>query len=205
MTIVSVIKGLEVESHMLMSEVASEVTGFNVAVLSGPIHTIELVRGYPTGCVVASTNTREAKMVQEAFMNEILRVYTTRDIRGVEIGGSLKNVIAICAGVSDGIGFEDNTKALIMTRGISEISTFGVHFGADAGTFSGLSGIGDLINTCTSPHSRNRKLGELIGKGTSVKEALKEIGGTVEGYRAAKAVNYLAERDSLYLPLMTTI
>ena len=128
--------------------------------------------------MVASSNVREAKIVQDAFMNEALRVYTSKDVRGVEIAGSLKNVIALCCGCSDGLGYEDNTKALLMTRGMMELTTFGVHFGAEAETFSGLGGFGDLVNTCTSPHSRNRKVGELIGQGKTVEEAMEAIGIT---------------------------
>ena len=186
-----------------MTEIIAEVTGYNAAVLSGPIHTVELAKGLPSGCVVASSNVREAKIVQDTFMNEALRVYTSKDVRGVEIAGSLKNVIALCCGCSDGLGYEDNTKALLMTRGMMELTKFGVHFGAEAETFSGLGGFGDLVNTCTSPHSRNRKVGELIGQGKSVDEAMEAIGSVAEGYYAAKAVKQLADREGLYLPIMS--
>lgn len=200
--LVSVVKGFEIDTYLTMSEVIEEVTGFNAAVLSGPIHTVELAKGLPSGCVVASLNTRQAKTVQDAFMNEALRVYTSKDVRGVEVGGTLKNVIALCCGCSDGLGFEDNTKALIITRGMVELTHFGVHFGAEAETFAGLSGFGDVVNTCTSPHSRNRKAGELIGKGYTPKEAMEEIGSVVEGYYAAKATKQLADREGLKLPIM---
>lgn len=201
--LVSVVKGIEADTNLLMTEIIAEVTGYNAAVLSGPIHTVELAKGLPSGCVVASSNVREAKIVQDTFMNEALRVYTSKDVRGVEIAGSLKNVIALCCGCSDGLGYEDNTKALLMTRGMMELTKFGVHFGAEAETFSGLGGFGDLVNTCTSPHSRNRKVGELIGQGKSVDEAMEAIGSVAEGYYAAKAVKQLADREGLYLPIMS--
>ena len=130
--LVSVVKGIEADTNLLMTEIIAEVTGYNAAVLSGPIHTVELAKGLPSGCVVASSNVREAKIVQDTFMNEALRVYTSKDVRGVEIAGSLKNVIALCCGCSDGLGYEDNTKALLMTRGMMELTKFGVHFGAEA-------------------------------------------------------------------------
>lgn len=202
MTIVSVVKGLEADTNLLMSEVVAEVTGYNVAILSGPIHTVELAKGLPSGVVVASKNKREAKKIQDAFMNETLRVYTSQDVVGVEIAGSLKNVIALCCGCSDGLGFEDNTKALIMTRGMGELTKFGVHFGAEAETFAGLSGFGDLVNTCTSPHSRNRKVGELMGKGYTLEEAMKEVGSVAEGYYACKAAKELADREGMNLPII---
>ncbi len=201
--LVSVVKGIEADTNLTMTEIIAEVTGYNAAVLSGPIHTVELAKGLPSGCVVASSNVREAKIVQDAFMNEALRVYTSKDVRGVEIAGSLKNVIALCCGCSDGLGYEDNTKALLMTRGMMELTNFGVHFGAEAETFSGLGGFGDLVNTCTSPHSRNRKVGELIGQGKTVEEAMEAIGSVAEGYYAAKAVKQLADREGLYLPIMS--
>ena len=202
MTIVSVVKGLELDTNLLMSEVVAEVTGYNVAIMSGPIHTVELAKGMPSGVVVASKNKREAKKIQDAFMNDTLRVYTSQDVVGVEIAGSMKNIIALCCGCSDGLGFEDNTKALIMTRGMYEMTKFGEHFGAEAETFAGLSGFGDLVNTCTSPHSRNRKLGELIGKGYALEDAMTELGSIAEGYYACRAVREIAEREGMNLPII---
>ena len=202
MTIVSVVKGLEIDTNLLMSEVVAEVTGYNMAVLSGPIHTVELAKGMPSGVVVASSNKREAKKIQDAFMSDSLRVYTSQDVVGVEIAGSMKNIIAMCCGCSDGLGFEDNTKALLMTRGMSEMTKFGEHFGAESETFAGLSGFGDLVNTCTSPHSRNRKLGELLGKGYALEDALTEVGSIAEGYYACRAVREIADREGMNLPII---
>ena len=203
--ILSVVKGLEHETMKLMSEIVTEVTGLHPAILSGPVHTIELANGAPTGCVVASTNSKESRSIQAALTNNILRVYTSRDAMGVEIGGTLKNVIAIITGISEGLGYGDNTKTLLMTRGMAEITKFATHFGGDAETLSGLSGIGDLINTCTSERSRNRKLGILLGQGMSVEEAIAQIGSVAEGYYAARAVKEIADRDKLYLPLMSAV
>ncbi len=185
--IVNVAKGIEDGTLMALQDVINEVLPANpVAVLSGPSHAEEVARGIPTSVVVGSTDEHIVKQVQDIFMNQNFRVYGSSDIIGIEMGGALKNVIALAAGISDGLGFGDNTKAALMTRGISEISRLGVAMGADASTFNGLSGIGDLIVTCTSMHSRNRRAGILIGKGKSLEEALSEVKMVVEGVYSAK-------------------
>ena len=201
--LVSVAKGIELKTGLRMSQVVSAVTGLNVTALSGPTHAEEVSRYLPTGCVAASPDAAAAEFVQDAFMNEDFRVYTSRDVTGIELGGALKNVVALCAGISDGLGFEDNTKALLMTRGLSEIARLGMRFGADHETFAGLSGVGDLIVTCTSMHSRNRRAGILIGQGRTAKEAMDEVGAVVEGYYAAASAKELAEKAGVDLPVVS--
>lgn len=199
--LVSVTKGIEAGTSLRMSQVVSEVTGRQVAVLSGPSHAEEVGRGVPTGCVAACEDISVAELVQDTFMNEYFRIYSTDDVVGVELGAALKNVIALCAGVSDGMGCGDNTKALLMTRGLTEIARLGLALGSRKETFAGLTGVGDLIVTCTSMHSRNRRAGILIGQGKSPEEAMKEVGAVVEGYYAAKSAWELAQKVGVCMPI----
>ncbi|GMQ56942.1 NAD(P)H-dependent glycerol-3-phosphate dehydrogenase [Vallitalea sediminicola] len=204
--IVNVAKGLEDDSLYTLAHVISdEMPDNSVAVLSGPSHAEEVSRNIPTTCVAGSENHDTAKKVQDIFMNSDFRVYTSSDVMGIEMGGALKNVIALAAGISDGIGFGDNTKAALMTRGITEISRLGVAMGADEQTFSGLSGIGDLIVTCTSMHSRNRRAGILIGKGYSLQEALDEVKMVVEGVYTAKAAFDLSKKYQVEMPIIREV
>ena len=186
--LVSATKGIEPDTGKRMSEIVAEVTGKKVVVLSGPSHAEEVSRGVPTGVVAACEDRLLAEIVQEVFMNDHFRVYTSSDPLGVELGAAMKNVIALCAGVCDGLGYGDNTKALLMTRGLTEVARLGMKLGSRTDTFAGLTGIGDLIVTCTSMHSRNRRAGILIGNGMSPDAAMKEVGAVVEGYYATKAV-----------------
>ena len=202
--IVVLAKGLEQGSYKTMSEVIEdECKGAKIAVMSGPSHAEEVALGMPTLNVVASQDEFVAKKVQDAFMNKTFRIYSSRDVKGVELGGALKNVIALCAGVTDGIGFGDNTKAALMTRGIAEIARLGTKLGAEADTFWGLSGIGDLIVTCTSMHSRNRRAGILIGKGKTAEQAQKEVRMVVEGITTAKAAYELAQKNNVEMPIVS--
>jgi glycerol-3-phosphate dehydrogenase (NAD(P)+) len=204
--IVNVAKGLEEDTLYTLSEVIeSELPKNPVCVLSGPSHAEEVGRGIPTTCVVACEDIKTAEYVQNIFMNPVFRVYTNTDIMGVEIGGALKNVIALAAGTSDGLGFGDNTKAALMTRGIAEISRLGVAMGAKRETFSGLTGIGDLIVTCTSMHSRNRRAGMLLGQGKSLSETLEEVHQVVEGVNTAKAAFDLAKKYNVVMPITEEI
>ena len=201
--VVSVTKGLEDGSFKRMSEVVAEETGRDVVVLTGPSHAEEVALGIPTGCLAASENRTLAEFVQDAFMSDSLRVYTSPDPVGAELGGALKNVIALCAGITDGLRCGDNTKAMLMTRGLTETARLGVAMGAKKETFTGLSGIGDLIVTCTSMHSRNRRAGILIGQGKDAKTAMEEVGAVVEGYYAAKAAYELGKREGIDMPITT--
>ena len=185
-----------------MSEIISAVTGKTVAVLSGPSHAEEVGRGIPTGCVAACKDREVAELVQTTFMSDNFRVYSTDDVTGVELGAALKNVIALCAGISDGMGCGDNTKALLMTRGLTEMARLGIKLGSRKETFAGLTGVGDLIVTCTSMHSRNRRAGILIGQGKTVEEAMQEVGAVVEGYYAAKSAWELAQKTGADMPIM---
>ena len=200
---VSVAKGIEKDTALRMTEVIEEELGGKgrVVAFSGPAHAEEVGRGMPSGYVAASRDLEAAEAVQEAFMGPRFRVYTNEDVVGVELGGALKNVLALCCGVCDGMGYGDNTKALLMTRGMTEMARLGVALGGRKETFAGLSGMGDLIVTCTSMHSRNRRCGILIGQGRSVQEALEEIGATVEGYFAALSAWQLAERTGVEMPI----
>lgn len=199
---VSVTKGVEPETLLRMSQVVQEETNRPVVALTGPSHAEELAQCMPTGCVAASTNQSHAEMVQDAFMCEYFRVYTSPDIVGAELGGALKNVIALCAGVTDGMGYGDNSKAMMMTRGLTEMTRLGVAMGANRETFAGLTGIGDLIVTCTSGHSRNRQAGILIGQGKTPDEAMKQVGAVVEGYYAAKSAAQLAKKYGVEMPIV---
>ena len=207
--ICNVAKGIENGSFMTMSEVLLDVLMHerkeNLAILSGPSHAEEVSKRIPTMVVAASFEHKTAKIVQEAFMTDSFRVYVNEDIRGVELGGAIKNVIAIAAGMSDGAGFGDNTKAAMMTRGIYEITRLGVKMGAHPITFAGLSGMGDLIVTCMSRHSRNRYVGEEIGKGRKVHDVLNEMVMVAEGVATAKSVHQLAEKHRVEMPLASEV
>ena len=199
--LVSVTKGIEENTGFRMSELVAQETAKRVVALSGPSHAEEVSRGIPTGVVAACTDKALAEKVQAAFMCEQLRVYTCPDAIGVELGAAHKNVIALCAGVCDGLGYGDNTKALLMTRGLAELARLGMALGASRETFAGLAGVGDLIVTCTSMHSRNRRAGILIGQGVGVQEAMQQVGAVVEGYYAASAAWKLAEKHGVEMPI----
>ncbi len=201
--IVNLSKGLEKNTLFRVSEICAQVLPDNkFVVLSGPSHAEEVALKMPTTVVAASDDDSCSKIVQDTFMNEYFRVYTNPDVIGVEIGGALKNVIALAAGISDGLGFGDNTKAALINRGIQEISRLAEKMGADKLTFLGLSGIGDLIVTCTSMHSRNRRAGILIGKGYAIDKAVSEIGMVVEGIITTHAAHELAEKLSVEMPIV---
>ncbi len=199
--VVSVTKGLEAHSHKRMSVVVAEETGREVVALTGPSHAEEVAVDVPTGLLAASTNQKLAEFVQDAFMADTLRVYTSPDPVGAELGAALKNVIALCAGITDGMGCGDNTKAMLMTRGLTETTRLGVALGAKKETFTGLAGVGDLIVTCTSMHSRNRRAGILIGQGKDPQEAMKEVGAVVEGYYATKSAYELGKAMGVDMPI----
>ena len=199
--VVSVTKGLEAGTHMRMSAVVAEETGREVVALTGPSHAEEVAIDVPTGLLAACQNQAMAEFVQDAFMADTLRVYTSSDPVGAELGAALKNVIALCAGITDGLGFGDNTKAMLMTRGLTETARLGVALGAKKETFTGLSGVGDLIVTCTSMHSRNRRAGILIGQGKDAQTAMKEVGAVVEGYYAAKSAYELGKAKGIDMPI----
>lgn len=200
--IVNVAKGIETSTLMLMSDITEEFLPENKFVaLSGPSHAEEVSKKMPTTIVAASKDRYAAEKIQDVFTTDYLRVYTNPDIIGVEIGGSLKNIIALGAGISDGLGYGDNAKAALMTRGIKEITKLGVALGANQATFSGLTGIGDLIVTCTSMHSRNRRCGIMIGKGLKLEEAIKEVGMVVEGAETVKAAYKLSQKYNVYMPI----
>lgn len=202
--IVNVSKGLEKTSLKRLSQIISEeLPSASVVVLSGPSHAEEVARQIPTMLTAASEDVDSATMVQKVFSNEFLRVYTNTDVIGVELGGALKNVIAVAAGLCDGMGLGDNSKAALITRGLTEMTRLGVKMGAQSSTFSGLTGLGDLIVTCTSKHSRNNRFGNLVGKGTSVQDALTEV-GTVEGYYACQMAFELSLKYGVYVPIITT-
>lgn len=204
--LVNVAKGLEDETLFTPDQVIKDVIGdVPVVVLSGPSHAEEVARKVPTSVVVASLDADIVKKVQDAFMNDVFRVYGSQDVIGVEMGGALKNVIALAAGISDGLGFGDNTKAALMTRGITEIARLGMAMGATQDSFTGLSGIGDLIVTCTSMHSRNRRAGILIGEGATLKEALDEVKMVVEGVYSAKAAYDLAQKYDVEIPIIEQV
>lgn len=206
MIIINVAKGIEQKTLMRMSEIAKEMGQYDrYAVLSGPSHAEEVGKAMPTTVVAASDNHDIAVAVQEMFSTDFLRVYTGTDVTGVELGGALKNIIALGAGISDGLGFGDNAKAAMMTRGIAEMKRLGVKMGADVNTFAGLTGIGDLIVTCTSMHSRNRRCGIMIGEGMSPDEAVKKVGMVVEGMFTAEAAYELADRLGVEMPITNEI
>lgn len=201
--LVTAAKGIERDTHLRMSQILEQETGgaFPIAALSGPSHAEEVGRHVPTGVVAASEDLELARQVQDLFMNPRFRVYTSTDKVGTELCAALKNIIALCAGCCDGMGCGDNTKALLMTRGLAEMARLGVALGGKQETFAGLAGVGDLIVTCCSMHSRNRRCGILIGKGVEPKEAVKEIGAVVEGYYAAVTARTLAQKAGIEMPI----
>ena len=204
--IVNVAKGVEADTLMTMSQIIEEeVPGANVVVLSGPSHAEEVGRGLPTTIVVGAHDRESALYVQNVFMSPVFRVYTSPDITGIELGGALKNVIALAAGTADGLGYGDNTKAALITRGIAEIARLGTAMGAHAETFYGLSGIGDLIVTCASVHSRNRKAGYLIGQGRTMQQAMDEVQMIVEGVYSAKAGLTLSKKFGIETPIIQAV
>lgn len=204
--IVNVSKGIEEKTLMTLTEIISEeIPNADVAVLSGPSHAEEVSRGNATTCVVGASTKKTAVFIQDVFMTEAFRVYTSPDIIGIELGGSLKNVIALAAGIADGLGCGDNAKAALITRGIVEISRLGVKMGGKAETFSGLSGTGDLIVTCASKHSRNRNAGYLIGKGYTMEAAMKEVNQVVEGVNSARAALLLAKKYEVDMPIVEKV
>ena len=204
--VVDVAKGIEEQSLMTMSQVIEEELPLaEVAVLSGPSHAEEVSRGLLTTCVAAAHRKKTAEFMQSVFMSPVFRVYTSPDMLGVEIGAALKNVIALAAGTADGLGCGDNTKAALITRGIAEIARLGIAMGGKQQTFYGLSGIGDLIVTCASMHSRNRRAGILIGKGYTMDEAMKEVQMVVEGVYSAKAGLLLAQKYGCDMPIVSQV
>ena len=201
--VVSVTKGIEEGSLLRMSQVVAQETGHEkIVALTGPCHAEEVATGLPTGCLAACAQREMAELVQDVFMSDTFRVYTSPDIIGAELGGALKNVIALCSGVAAGMGFGDNTKAMLMTRGLTEMARLGVSLGAQKDTLAGLSGIGDLIVTCTSLHSRNNRAGILIGQGLSPQEAMEQVGAVVEGYYAAKSAWELCRKQQVDMPII---
>ncbi|SEP89544.1 glycerol-3-phosphate dehydrogenase (NAD(P)+) [Lachnospiraceae bacterium RM5] len=204
--IVNVAKGIEESTLMTLTEVIEdEVKNVNVCVLSGPSHAEEVGKGLPTTCVVGAKTKDLALYLQNIFMSNVFRVYTSSDILGIELGGALKNVIALAAGMADGLNYGDNTKAALITRGISEISRLGLAMGAKEATLFGLSGIGDLIVTCASMHSRNRRAGILMGQGKTMDEAVNEVHMVVEGIYSAKAAKALSEKYNVSMPIITAV
>ena len=206
--IVNVSKGIEIDTLMTVSEVLNDVLDGNhksVVTLSGPSHAEEVINGHPTTLVAASNDIQSAEIIQNLFATEMLRTYLNRDIRGVELGGSMKNVIAIAAGICDGIGYGDNSKAALMTRGMMEITRLGEAMGAKVETFRGLSGYGDLIVTCLSKHSRNRQLGQLIGEGKALEDITLDMNMIAEGIFTAKSVHQLQLKHSVEMPIHEAI
>lgn len=201
--LVSVSKGIERDTNLRMSQVLTEATGgiCPVAVLSGPSHAEEVGIRLPTGCVAASPRREVSRLVQDAFMNDYFRIYTSYDIIGVELAAAMKNVVALSCGICAGLGLQDNTKALLMTRAMAELTRLGEQLGGTRRTFGGLAGMGDLIVTCTSLHSRNNRAGMLIGQGKSVQEAMEEVGAVVEGYYAAESIHQLSHREGVEMPI----
>lgn len=204
--IVNVAKGIEEQTLDTMTDIISEeIPQADVAVLSGPSHAEEVSREIPTTVVVGAHSPETAKQIQDVFMNDVFRVYSSSDMIGIELGGALKNVIALAAGVVDGLGFGDNTKAALMTRGIAEMSRLGAAAGGRMETFAGLSGIGDLMVTCTSRHSRNRRAGYLIGQGASMSQAMEAVQMVVEGVYSAKAAKTMAEKYGVSMPIVDEV
>lgn len=204
--IVNVAKGIEENTVMTLSEIIEqEIPQAVVAVMSGPSHAEEVGRGIPTTIVVGARKKSTAEFIRELFMNEVFRVYISPDVLGMELGGSLKNVVALAAGIADGLGYGDNTKAALITRGITEIGRLGIAMGGRYETFSGLTGMGDLIVTCASMHSRNRRAGILIGQGKTMEEAMAEVKMVVEGVYSAKAAMQLAEKYNVQLPIIEQV
>lgn len=204
--IVNVAKGIEEKTLMVLSDIVKEeIPQAKVAVLSGPSHAEEVGRRLPTTCVAGADTREVAEYIQNIFMNDVFRVYTSPDMLGIELGGALKNVIALAAGMADGLGYGDNTKAALITRGITEIGRLALAMGAKYETISGLTGIGDLIVTCASRHSRNRKAGMLIGQGKTMEEATKEVQMVVEGVYSAKAAMGLSQKYQVPIPIIEQV
>ncbi len=204
--IVNVSKGIEESTLMTLTEVISdEIKDVEVAVLSGPSHAEEVGKGMPTTVVAGAKSRDIAELIQDTFMSDFFRVYTSPDVVGIELGGALKNVIALAAGIADGLGCGDNAKAAIITRGIVEISRLGCALGGQESTFAGLSGIGDLIVTCASKHSRNRNAGYLMGQGKTYKEAMEEVKMVVEGVYSAKAALELSKKMNIEMPIVEMV
>lgn len=204
--IVDVAKGIEEDTLMTLSQqIEEEILQANVAVLSGPSHAEEVGRGLPTAVVIGAKTEETARYLQEMFMNHVFRVYISSDMLGMELGGALKNVIALAAGIADGMGYGDNTKAALITRGIAEIARLGVKMGGAIESFTGLTGIGDLIVTCASVHSRNRKAGYLMGQGKTMEEAMAEVKMVVEGVYSAKAAAKLGKKYGVALPIVDKV
>ncbi len=204
--IVNVAKGIEEKTLLTLSQIIEEeIPQANVAVLSGPSHAEEVGRGIPTTIVVGAKDKETAEYLQNIFMNEVFRVYISPDVLGIELGAALKNVVALAAGIADGLGYGDNTKAALITRGITEIARLGVAMGGRSETFCGLTGIGDLIVTCASMHSRNRRAGILIGQGYTMKQAMDEVKMVVEGVYSAKAAMGLAKKFDVQLPIIEQV
>lgn len=204
--VINVAKGIEEATLKTLSQVIEEeLPNAEVAVLSGPSHAEEVSRGLPTTCVAGTHRKKTAEYIQSVFMSPVFRVYTSPDMLGIEVGAALKNVIALAAGIADGLGYGDNTKAALITRGIAEITRLGVKMGGKEQTFAGLTGIGDLIVTCASMHSRNRRAGILIGKGYTMEEAMKEVKMVVEGVYSAKAGLMLAEKYGCDMPIIEQV
>lgn len=204
--IVNLAKGIEESTLMILTDIIEEeIPGANGAVLSGPSHAEEVGKGVPTTVVAGAKDRETAEYIQNIFMNEVFRVYTSPDMLGIELGGAFKNVIALAAGVADGLGCGDNTKAALITRGITEMSRLGVAMGGHIETFNGLTGIGDLIVTCASVHSRNRKAGYLIGQGRNMQEAMDEVKMVVEGVYSAKAARILSQKYGVNMPIVEKV
>ena len=206
MIIVDVAKGIEENTLMTLShQISQEIPQANVTVLSGPSHAEEVSRRMPTTCVVGARDRHTAEYLQKIFMSDVFRVYTSPDMTGIELGGALKNVIALAAGMADGLGYGDNTKAALITRGMAEMTRLAVAMGGRQETLYGLSGIGDLIVTCASMHSRNRRAGILIGQGYTMEAAMKEVNMVVEGVFSAKAAKALAEKYHIEMPIVEQV
>ena len=206
--LVNLAKGIEINSLLTVSGVLHEILGNdfnNIVALSGPSHAEEVIFGHPTTLVSASKNEKSASIIQKIFSNNTLRTYKSHDILGVELGGAMKNVIAIAAGICDGIGYGDNSKAALLTRGMGEISKLGMAMGADLLTFQGLSGFGDLIVTCLSKHSRNRSVGQAIGEGRSLENVLDEMSMVAEGVLSAKSIHQLRLKHNVDMPIHEAI
>lgn len=204
--IVNVAKGIEEDTLMTLSQIIEEeIPQAEVAVLSGPSHAEEVGRGIPTTIVVGARSKKTAEYLQNIFMSKVFRVYISPDVLGIELGAALKNVVALAAGIADGLGYGDNTKAALITRGIAEIARLGMAMGGRLETFSGLTGIGDLIVTCASMHSRNRRAGILIGKGYTMDEAMAEVKMVVEGVYSAKAAMGLAKKYNIQIPIIEEV
>jgi len=199
---VSVTKGIEPGTLLRMSQIVEAECSRSVVALTGPSHAEEVARRLPTACLAACPDREKAEKVQDAFMNEYFRIYTSPDILGAELGGAIKNVMAICAGFCDGMGFGDNTKSMLITRGLTEMARLGTAMGGRHETFAGLAGVGDLTVTCCSTHSRNCRAGRYIGSGMSLDEAMKAAGGVVEGYYAAASIHELAKGQNVDMPIV---